>query len=410
MDRRTLSRLRGQPGYLSFASAATLARVSDEMFSVGVVLLVLDRTGSAGLAGLVVSAITLPSLVTGPLLGAWLDLTGRRRSLMVLDQLLIASVLVALIVLIGNGPDWSVPAVALLAGLTYPLSFGGFTSLIPVIVPEELLAGANALEASSFNFALVVGPALAGTLSGVFDPAVSLAVEAALAIVALFVILAIPHLDRPGQRADGRSLREVVAAGLRLIVEVPQLRGVTAAGALGLGGLGLLTVAFPLFAVEHLGADRSDAGYLWAAFALGSTVGALSLVRLQRRFHPERIVVVALTTFGLLMLLWPLAEALPVMLALVAFAALADGPGLAATFAVRQQRVPPDLYGQVFTTAVGLKVGSFSVGAALAGPVATGLGSAEALLIAAAMQFAAAGAGAALMRMPLRGRSPTAAG
>ena len=68
-------------------SAATLARVSDEMFSVGVVLLVLDRTGSAGLAGATVAAITLPSLMTGPLLGAWLDLTGRRRWLMVFDQL-----------------------------------------------------------------------------------------------------------------------------------------------------------------------------------------------------------------------------------------------------------------------------------------------------------------------------------
>ena len=68
-------------------SAATLARVSDEMFSVGVVLLVLDRTGSAGLAGATVAAITLPSLISGPLLGAWLDLTGRRRTLMVIDQL-----------------------------------------------------------------------------------------------------------------------------------------------------------------------------------------------------------------------------------------------------------------------------------------------------------------------------------
>jgi hypothetical protein len=47
VDRDSLRRLRVQPGYLRFVSAATLARVSDEMFSVGVVLLVLDRTGSA---------------------------------------------------------------------------------------------------------------------------------------------------------------------------------------------------------------------------------------------------------------------------------------------------------------------------------------------------------------------------
>ena len=87
------------------------------MFSVGVVLLVLERTGSAELAGATVAAITLPSLLTGPLLGAWLDLTGRRRVLMIVDQVVIASVLVALVALIGHGPDWMVPLVVLAAGV-----------------------------------------------------------------------------------------------------------------------------------------------------------------------------------------------------------------------------------------------------------------------------------------------------
>ena len=71
------------------------------------------------------------------------------------------------------------------------------------------------------------------------------------------------------------------------------------------------------------------------------------------------------------------------MLVLIALAASVDGPALAAQFAVRQQVVPPSLYGQVFTTAAGLKVGSFAMGAALAGPVATGLGSADAIVCAA---------------------------
>src|ERR671913_2192547 len=107
MDRDSLRRLRAQPGYLRFVSAATLARVSDEMFGVGVVLLVLDRTGDEALAGAAVAAVTLPSLVTGPLLGAWLDLTGRRRVLMVIDQIVIASVLLALVALVGHAPTWA---------------------------------------------------------------------------------------------------------------------------------------------------------------------------------------------------------------------------------------------------------------------------------------------------------------
>ena len=126
-------------------------------------------------------------------------------------------------------------------------------------------------------------------------------------------------------------------------------RGVVASGLALLGGLGLLTVAFPLFAVDHLGVERSAAGYMWAAFAVGSTLGALSLVRIQRRFPPERIVLTGYAVFGLLMLSWPLAGSLPVFLALVSLAALVDGPALAAQFATRQRYVPPSLYGQVFT-------------------------------------------------------------
>src|SRR5918999_2228106 len=347
------------------------------MFSVGVVLLVLDRTGSAELAGLAVAGITLPSLLTGPLLGAWLDLTGRRRRLMVADQLLITAMLITLVLVTGNAPDWVIPLVVLAAGLTYPLSFGGFTSLIPSIVPDELLTPANALETTSFNSALIVGPALAGTLAAAFDPAVSLIVEAALALVALALIVRIPGPDtRPESREGGRTLLGVAAAGVAQIVAIPELRAITAAAAIGMAGLGLLTVGFPLFAVEHLGAERSDAGYLWAAFAVGSTLGALSLVRMQRRFPAERIVIAGYALFGLLMLSWPLAETLPVLLALIVLVSAVDGPTLAAQFAVRQRVVEPSLYGQVFTTAAGLKVGSFALGAGLAGPVATGIRSA----------------------------------
>ena len=71
---------------------------------------------------------------------------------------------------------------------------------------------------------------------------------------------------------------------------------------------------------------------MWAAFAVGSTLGALSLVRIQRRFPPERIVLAGYAVFGVLMLTWPLAGSLPVFLVLVALAALVDGPALAAQF------------------------------------------------------------------------------
>ena len=403
MDRHTIRRLRGEPGYVRFVGAATLARVADEMFGVAAVLLVLERTGSAAFAGALVAAITLPSIVSAPLLGAWLDMRGRRRGLMIADQAIAVGVLVFVVLATGNLPDAVLIGVTALAGITWPLSFGGMTSLIPVLVRGDLLTPANAVEATSFNVALIAGPLLAGAVAAVFGPAEALMLEAALTAAALLLIAGLRDIDRAP--AHGGRLLATARAGLRALASVPPLRGITLAGGLSLMGAGVLTVAFPLWCVEDLDAARSGSGLLWGAFAVGSSIGALSLVGIQARFPAQRIVLLSLVISGALMALWPLAGSLPVALALVAVAAVADGPGLAATFAVRQEWAPADLQGQIFTTAAGLKVGSFAIGSALAGPIVVGVGAAEALLVAAGMHFVGAAVGA----LALRGRTPAGA-
>ena len=391
-----MGRLRRHPGYPLFYATATLTRFADEMFSVGVVLLVLHRTGSAALAGATVAAVTLPSLVTGPVLGAWLDRAGdRRRQAMILDQVLAATSLVGIVLLAGHAPDWTVPAVALVAGITWPLSFGGFTSLIPVIVPDELLAQANAMEATSFNLAIIAGPALAGTISAVWTPAASLLTEAVLTLAAIALIARVAAMDA-APLASTQPIKTIVRAGLLHLVRTPVLRGVSASGALALGGLGLLTVAFPFLAADELGADRSVAGYMWAAFASGSMVGALLLVRLQTRWRPERVMLAAIFGLGLVMLSWPLASSVPAALALIALGGLVDGPGLSAQFAARQRWTPSAMLGQIFTTAASMKVGAFAVGAAVAGPAVIALGAPGTIVLAGSLQIAAVGLGLVL--------------
>ena len=74
-----------------------------------------------------------------------------------------------------------IPLVVLPAGVTYPLSFGGLLTSRSAIVPGELASGERGGE-TSFNAALVIGPALAGTLSAVVGPQAPLLVEAGLAL------------------------------------------------------------------------------------------------------------------------------------------------------------------------------------------------------------------------------------
>lgn len=370
------------------------------MWAIAVVLLVLDRTGSAAVAGLTVAAVTLPSFATGPVLGALLDRSARAPGWLAADQALSAAALLAIAALAGSAPDWLLPLVALPAGLTFPLSAGGFTSLLPAVAGRELLLRANTLEATSFHLGIVAGPALAGTLAAAASPLAAVLAQAGLKLAALALAARLPAVAGRAVAAGAGRLWATVASGLRHLARTPPLLSVTAAGGLSLAGRGLLTVAFPLFAVERLGEGQSFSGFLWAAFAAGSIAGALGLARLQGRWRHERLALGSIAASGAVMALWPLAASAAVALALVALAGLVYGPGFAAQFGVRQEWAPAELQAQVMTTAAAVKPALFAVGAALAGPATEALGSRGALLAAAAAQGVALLVGAALLHRP----------
>ena len=383
--------LPAQPGYPAFLLAATLARLASEMFPVAAVLLVLDRTGRPGLAGAVVAATTLPAVVTGPVLGAWLDRTPRRRVALASNQVLLAVSLLGLLAAAGHTPGWVLVLLAALAGTTGPLATGGYTSMIPLLVPDRLLARANALEAASFNTAAIAGPAVAGAVAATAGAAWAVLAEAALAALALPAIARLPRIGVPAGDDPG-PLATAIRQGLAHLARTPVLRGVTVATAVGLGGSGLLTLAMPFWA-ERLGAGRAGAGYLFAAMEAGAIAGALAAARPAASWPPQRVVLAGLGLFGLVAVAWPLAPSFGAALAMVAVAGLVEGPAFAATFATRQRWSPPALRGQIFTTAASLKLGMFAIGSAVAGPALGVAGVGGILIAAGAVQLLGAALG-----------------
>jgi MFS family permease len=237
--------LLAQPGYLGFALTVAPAQISSLMFSVSGVLLVLGRTGSAALAGATAAAAVLPAALTGPLLSAWLDVTLRRRPWIVADRLLSAGALLALVALAGHAPNWVLPLAAVLYGVTTPLSIGSFLGAQAALVGPELLDRASAVTATTANIAVVIGPALAGTLAGVIAPAEVVELQAALTVITAGLIAINPVFDlRAGEPSP--STRHALAAGLRALRERRLLRGTIAANSLAAFSWGLMTVGFPV--------------------------------------------------------------------------------------------------------------------------------------------------------------------
>src|SRR4051794_4168831 len=159
--------------YPAYLAAATAGRIADSMW-LGLVLLVMARTHDAGLAGAIVAAATLPTLVSAPLIGAWLDLTARRRAAIALNEVVVIGSLAVLLSVVGRAPCAVVLLAAAVAGVGAPLVTGGFSSLMPALVPVAALPRANAFESMTYGVADVVGPALAGALAAAFGTSAAL--------------------------------------------------------------------------------------------------------------------------------------------------------------------------------------------------------------------------------------------
>jgi len=376
----------------SYYLAATLARVGDEMVAFTLVLLVLERTDSPALAGLTGAAYALPAVISGPLLGTWLDRTPYRRTALGLNQAVLGAVMLAMLAVVGRAEPWVTPALAALAGTTLPLVSGGFTSMLPSLVPQPLLARANSLEAASFGAATITGPAAAATIAAAVSVEAAAAVIAVTATLSILAITRLPALPAAIDADNREPFLGSVVAGLAHLARTPRLRASTVTTTLLMGVMGVVLITLPLH-MESLGAPRSAAGYLWTALEIGSVTTSLLLGRWQTRWRPERVVMVSVALYGLSFLAWPLASTLAMLLVLATATGLLEGPMLPAMFSARQQYSSVELQGRVSTTAASLRVGAAALGQAAGGLLVPVIGTSAALLAVGAALLAAAALG-----------------
>ena len=403
-DAGTLASTSSGKGSSALLASATVSRLADQSASIALVLVVIARTNNPRLAGLVVAAFTVPTLVTGPVIGAYLDRLRAKRALFVANQATLAAALVGVVVLAGHAPGAVLIVLGLFAGLTAPVLTGGFSSLVPLVVPPGGLRRANALDAASYNVAGLAGPALVAVIAGAAGAGLALSAVAGIATLGLVLVLVAPmpasaQGDSPGSRqaepgpaavdqAVPGSLLGAVTDGLQLLRDVPLLRSTTIATTLSQFTQGLLPVALPLLAVS-LGHSTSAGAWLLTALSGGGLAGSLASERLLAGRTAPAVLIVAMAACGVFLAALAAAPGFGVALSVAVLAGAADGPSLAATLTVRQRTVPPDRYAQTAATAASLKTGAYALGAAAAGLLAGVLTARQLVLLVGIGQFIA---------------------
>ena len=184
------------PGSVWAAGAVTSLASTADNFVLFLLLWVAQPQGwSAVQTAAVVLVLRLPTLAAGVLLGGAVDRWGGRR--LILIDLTGRAVLLLLLVLTSRQADTLplLPVLVLggLCGALAPASYAGVRWLVPRIVDTGQLGRANAVVALGDQLPLILGAALAGPSLALLGAATSMAVPAAMLLVAAALALTIPR-------------------------------------------------------------------------------------------------------------------------------------------------------------------------------------------------------------------------
>ncbi|MFI7114115.1 MFS transporter [Nonomuraea sp. NPDC050227] len=412
-----------------YMAAVVAARTGDEMSGPALLVAGLAATGSPLLGASLLAGLTVSAAVGGPLLGVLLDRARRPGRLLACCLLGYATGLLLVAGGVGRVPGTALVALAVVTGLAGPALTGGWTGQLPLVSGPDRgrLARATALDAMTYNVAGLAGPAAVGVVAAVAGGPAAVLVSAALLLTALPAAWTLPtrtprnhptHAhptsdlpagNRPNGerrrfgglsspvRAAGAVAREM-AAGVRAVLGNRVLGRATAGSMVSCAGAGMFVVSAPVLGLELTG--DSSRGTLLLAVTAAAGLAANGLLAWRggpRRRNPspawDATLAWSTALVGAGMALAAMAGTALVgayWIAVVAagLVGAGEGPQLTALFAVRQREAPAGLRSQVFTTGASLKITSFAVGSALAGPLSTQSATA-ALLTGAALQAVA---------------------
>ena len=367
----------------------TVSLVGDGIYTVAIAWQVYELSNAPTALAVVGAAWVAPQVLLLLVGGAISDRADRRQVLMLSDAIRGAAVAaIGVLAVTGALELWHMILLVAVYGVGTALFTPAFRSLVPQIVPRDLLLQANSL--GQFVRPLTVrflGPALGGVLIAAFGPGVAfLADGGSFAASATAILL---MRSRP-QRADGlakRSIPRDVREGFGYVRSQTWLWGTLIAVTIAmLFFLGPVYVLMPYIVKNGLGGGADGLGLVFAAGGAGAI--AASLVLGQRRTMPRRPITVlyvgwALSAFALVG--YALATELwhAMLVSFVSVASLTTGEILWST--VLQRLVPDGMLGRVASIDWLLSFGLAPLSYALTGPIANALGAEETLLQAGAI-------------------------
>jgi MFS family permease len=376
--------------------ARTTSWLGDGVMMVALPWQVYELTNSTTAMG-VVGAVQMVPIFAFTLFGGVASDRIDRRKVILASEVVrgVAAGVAGVLALTGDLELWHVGAMVAVFGLGQAFAGPAFGSIVPQIVPEELLVQANSALFTVNTIAVRLGgPALGGLLIAAFGTGVAFLADAASFLIGAVAIALLAALPVARVLEERRSIFTDIREGFGYVRARAWLWGTLTWSLIVIPfGSAPYVVLLPYLVKNDLGGDARDLGLLFAAGGTGGVIAALVLSQLR---IPRRHVtfMYAMFAFGITdLFFYSLTEA-PWQTLVIAF--IAEGAltaGVLVWHTLVQRAVPGEFLGRVRSLDSFAAYALTPVAMAVVGPAADAFGVRPVLAVSgilAAMLTAAA--------------------
>ena len=397
-------------------SGGLISMIGSWMLLAALPFYIYSVTGSALATSGLLMAYVAPGALFGSVAGVFVDRWNRKR-LLVIGNMIQATIIPLLLLVDANGWIWLVYVVAFLESTVNQFLGPAENALLPTLVDEKHLVSANSMNALNDNLARIVGAAIGGILLGTVG-FVNVVLIDALSFMAAAALIAFVVVQPATRVAASQTVANVSRwlqvwrewiGGLRLVAGDNLLRNLFIVIGVALFGDAILSALLAVFAQDVAGFTATDFGWLLTARGIGGIVGGIVIAQVGPRLSNIVMIVGGLILSGLGVLAMVMFPTLPVVVGLMILA----GPALMAWIismqTVMQQATKDSFRGRVFGAYGTTSTILMFVGSGLAGVMADSLGASSLMASAAVIYVVAGLLGWVLLNKPLsRAAAPAA--
>jgi MFS family permease len=362
-------------------SGLTVSMLGDRFFFVALAWETYTLSNRPVALGIVAACSTAPVVLFVVFGGVLTDRFERRHLMIASDAIRATSIGTAgVLAVTGHLRLWELAALVAVAGVGSALFLPAFSSIVPQIVPPELLTQANALAGFVRPAVRLAGPALAGIVIATAGAGWAFLADAISYGASTAAALALTA--RPPERREGRSFRAELAEGYAFVRRTPWLFGSLIASLPLNVATAASMVLLPYIVKNGVHGSAKTLGLVYAASAVGALVGTFVLG--QRGLPRRHVVVMYLGWTASLSAIagYGLARNVPALLALAVGGGYGSGVGQAIWGTMMHTLVPNHMLGRVSSLDHLTAAGILPMANAAAGIIATAVGARPTLVAA----------------------------